>query len=65
MNDFDFSAFVIFLIITIIWLLPYIIIISSRKTVLTEKILWLVAVTMFSWLALIFYFLLAPVLPKK
>ena len=46
------------------WLLPIIIIASSRKTSGGEKLAWLLAVLFVSWFAWIFYLLLAPIKKK-
>lgn len=51
-------------IIGFIWLLPILIILSSGKTTLGEKLAWVLAVLFISWFAWIFYMLLAP-LKKK
>ncbi len=48
-------------VIAFVWLLPIIMIASSRKTTGNEKIAWLLAVIFVSWFAWIFYLLLAPV----
>lgn len=55
---------IILLGIIFIWLLPFIIILSSSKTTGKEKLAWLLAVIFISWFAWIFYLLLAP-LKKK
>jgi hypothetical protein len=47
--------------VLIIWLLPFFIIISDRKTTGREKLAWLMAVIFISWFAWIFYLLLAPI----
>ncbi len=52
------------IIALIIWLLPIIIILSSKKTSGTEKLAWILAVIFISWFAWIFYLLLAPVKKK-
>ena len=52
------------IIALIIWLLPVIIILSSKKTSGTEKLAWILAVIFISWFAWIFYLLLAPVKKK-
>ncbi len=52
------------LIVAFIWLLPFIMIISSGKTTAGEKFAWILAVLFISWFAWIFYLLLAP-LKKK
>lgn len=51
-------------IIILIWLLPFIMIISSRKTTGSEKLAWILAVIFISWFAFIFYLLLAPIKKK-
>lgn len=48
----------------LIWVLPFVIIATSRKTTGGEKILWLLAMVLLSWFAWIFYFLFAPLAPK-
>jgi hypothetical protein len=59
-----FSTLILLGIIGLCYLLPILIIASSRKTTGTEKILWLIAVLFISWFAWILYFLLAPVIKK-
>jgi hypothetical protein len=49
----------------IIWLLPILIIVNSDKTHGGEKLAWILAIVFLSWFAWIFYFLLAPVKPRK
>ena len=61
MNTSDFSILIVLAIIGFFWLLPILIIISSRKTTGGEKIAWLLAVLFISWFAWIFYMLLAPI----
>lgn len=58
------GAVTIVLLILVIYLAPFIIIMSSSKTGCGEKIAWILAVLFISWFAIIFYFLLAP-LKKK
>ncbi len=48
-----------------IWLLPFIIVISSSKTTGKEKLAWLLAMIFISWFAWIFYALLAPIKPIR
>ncbi len=48
-----------------IWLLPFLIIIFSRKTTGGEKLAWLLAVVFISWFAWIFYMLLAPIKKRR
>lgn len=52
------------LILLIIYLLPFIFILSSNKTKGKEKIAWVLAVIFISWFAWIFYMLLAPIYKK-
>ena len=63
MNDLSIS-FTIMAIILFVWLLPFFIILGSKKTSGSEKIAWILAVIFISWFAWIFYLLLAP-LKKK
>jgi hypothetical protein len=58
------GALMILATVAFFWVLPIIIIISSRKTTGSEKLAWLLAVIFISWFAWIFYLLLAP-LKKK
>lgn len=55
------TVLIILAVIAFAYVLPILIILASRKTTRTEKILWLVAVLFISWFAWIFYALLAPV----
>ncbi|MDF0720464.1 MULTISPECIES: PLDc N-terminal domain-containing protein [Chryseobacterium group] len=57
----DWSTVVIFGLLLFIWLLPFIIILSSNRTHGKEKLAWILAVIFISWFAWIFYLLLAPV----
>ena len=50
--------------ILFIWVLPLLIIMSSKKTTKSEKVAWLIAVIFISWFAWIFYMLLAPIKKK-
>jgi len=59
----DFFIFI--LLIGLIWFLPFLIIIFSKKTTGGEKLAWLLAMVFISWFAWIFYMLLAPVKKKK
>ena len=52
-------------VIGIVWLLPIISILNSRKTTGSEKLAWILAVLFISWFAWIFYILLAPLKKKK
>ena len=52
------------LIFLIIWLLPIILIAKSDRTQGGEKLAWILAIIFVSWLAWVFYLLLAPLKPK-
>ena len=49
----------------VIWLLPILIILNSDKTTGGEKLAWILAIIFLSWFAWIFYFLLAPLKPRR
>ena len=51
---------VMMLLYAVIWLLPIILIATSDRTRGGEKIAWILAIIFVSWLAWIFYLLLAP-----
>ena len=53
------------LILIILWLLPILIIATSKKTRGGEKIAWLLAVIFVSWFAWVFYMLIAPLKPNS
>ncbi len=59
------SSILVLLAIGFIWLLPFLIIISSGKTTGGEKLAWILAVIFISWFAWIFYMLLAPIKKKN
>jgi hypothetical protein len=59
------SELTIVFIFLFIWLLPFLIILSSNKTSGNEKFAWILAVIFISWFAWIFYLLLAPLKPKE
>ena len=62
----DAGVFLLFLIIVgFIWLIPLLLILSSRKTTGGEKLAWILAVLFISWFAWIFYLLLAPIKKKN
>ncbi len=63
MAGISFSILFI-LAIVFIWLLPFIIILGSKKTSGSEKLAWILAVIFISWFAWIFYILLAPIKKK-
>lgn len=52
-------------LVIFIWLLPILVIMSSRKTTGGEKLAWILAVIFISWFAWIFYMLLAPIKKKR
>ena len=52
-------------LVIFIWLLPILVIMSSRKTTGGKKLAWLLAVIFISWFAWIFYMLLAPIKKKR
>jgi len=54
-----FTIIVVFFII-LIWALPIILISKSSRTQGGEKVAWILAVIFISWLAWVFYLLLAP-----
>ena len=64
MGDSGLGALMLLGIIAFFWLLPILIIVSSRKTTGSEKLAWVLAVIFISWFAWIFYFLLAPIKKK-
>jgi hypothetical protein len=64
MEDSAIFSPLVLAIIGFIWLLPFIIIISSGKTTGSEKLAWILAVIFISWFAFIFYLLLAPIKRK-
>jgi hypothetical protein len=49
----------------LIWLLPIVIIACSDRTTGGEKLAWILAIVFLSWFAWIFYFLLAPIKPRR
>lgn len=51
-------------LVAFIWMLPFLIIISSSNTTGSEKLAWILAVIFISWFAWIFYALLAPIKKK-
>jgi len=52
-------------LVILLWLAPILIILSSDKTTGSEKLAWLLAVVFVSWFAWIFYWLLAPLKPRR
>jgi|TARA_B100001245_G_C22839173_1_gene403423 hypothetical protein len=61
MEGSDPSIGIAFLIVAIGWLLPIIIVLKSSKTSGGEKLAWVLLIVFVSWLAWIFYWLLAPI----
>ena len=53
------------LVFLIIWLLPIILIAKSNRTQGGEKAAWILAIIFVSWLAWVFYLLLAPLTPTS
>jgi hypothetical protein len=51
----------ILLVVALIWVLPIILITMSTRTRGGEKVAWILAIMFISWLAWIFYILLAPI----
>lgn len=45
----------------LIWLLPVFFVVFSRKTYGSEKVTWIMIMILTSWIALIFYLILAPI----
>ncbi len=48
-------------LLAIIWWLPVILILRSKKTNGTEKLVWIVLIFFFSWFSWLLYLLVAPV----
>ncbi len=65
MDSTELGILVILGLIGFFWLLPILIIVSSRKTTGSEKFAWVLAVIFISWFAWIFYLLLAPIKKKN
>jgi hypothetical protein len=63
-NSADTLIFILF-IIALVWIIPTMTIVFSRKTTFSEKLAWILAVLFVSWFAWIFYLLLAPVKKKN
>ncbi|HFC30093.1 MAG TPA: hypothetical protein ENJ44_03510 [Oceanospirillales bacterium] len=55
----------ILLVVALIWVLPIILITMSTRTHGGEKVAWILAIMFISWLAWIFYILLAPIKPDN
>lgn len=65
METSQFGPLVFLVVIALFWLLPILIIVSSRRTTGGEKLAWVLAVIFVSWFAWIFYMLLAPIKNKR
>lgn len=65
MDGSGLSILIFLAVILFIWLLPFLIIISSSKTTGGEKFAWILAVIFISWFAWVFYILLAPIKKKN
>jgi len=65
MNHSGTAGLILFGIIAFFWLLPFIIILGSRRTSGKEKLAWILAVIFISWFAWIFYLLLAPISGRR
>ncbi len=65
MENPNLTSLVFLAIMVFLWLLPILIIASSRKTTGREKLAWILAVIFISWFAWIFYLLLAPIKKKE
>jgi hypothetical protein len=65
MDGSDLSVLVVLAAVGFVWLLPILVIISSGKTTGGEKLAWVLLVIFVSWLAWIFYLLLAPIKKKS
>lgn len=53
-------GFLFLLIFCLIWITPIILVAKSNRTQGSEKIAWILLIIFVSWLAWIFYLLLAP-----
>lgn len=65
MDNLALNILIVLAVVALIWLLPILVIVSSKKTTGAEKIAWLVAVIFVSWFAWIFYALFAPIKKKS
>lgn len=52
------------LAVGLLWLVPILLIVGSKKVSGTEKMAWILAIIFISWFAWVFFWLLAP-LSKK
>jgi hypothetical protein len=65
MDGSDLSVLAVLAAVGFVWLLPILVIISSGKTTGGEKLAWVLLVIFVSWLAWVFYLLLAPIKKKS
>jgi len=65
MDDSAATLLVLLVIMGVVWLIPLLSILFSKKTSGSEKLAWILAVLFISWFAWIFYLLLAPIKKKK
>lgn len=49
------------ILFALIWLMPLIFILRSKKTTGTEKLVWILLILFFSWFSWILYLIIAPV----
>ncbi len=61
MEESSGAILIFLLIVGLVWLIPLMSILFSRKTTGSEKLAWILAVLFISWFAWIFYLLLAPI----
>ncbi len=52
---------ILLLVIFFAWLIPIVLIIQSPRTHGAEKLAWILAMIFISWLAWVFYLLIAPI----
>lgn len=56
---------ILFSVLALVWVLPFILILLSNKTSGREKLAWLIAMLFISWFAWIIYLLIAPVIKRE
>ncbi|MEO9945316.1 PLDc N-terminal domain-containing protein [Paraglaciecola sp.] len=49
------------ILVLLIWLIPIILVAKSNRTQGNEKVAWLLLIVFVSWIAWVFYLLLAPI----
>jgi uncharacterized membrane protein len=57
-------VFGIMFIMLLVWLIPFILVLTSTKTNGNEKLGWLLAMVFISWFAWVLYLFLAPIKPS-